>query len=56
MAKMGDIKIIVDDFLTETRLYTCFADCYKNINGECQYKKIKISKTGQCEQYEEHKR
>lgn len=55
MAKMNDIKIKIDDFLTKTRVKACLnLHCkYLDSNtGVCEFKEIVINTDGLCANYE----
>ena len=53
MAKMSDIKIGIDSWLTNTRIYVCLADCsYRDKkNGTCRFKQISLNTDAQCENF-----
>lgn len=62
MAKMGDIKITVDEFIKASRVHVCIAKCrfnsiyYEGCAGYgCHLKSIELDKQGRCSFFEEVK-
>ena len=58
MAKLGDIKINVDSFLTDTRLLECRAvNCkFHSVDSfNCNLKQITLNQDGKCLNREEGK-
>ena len=59
MAKMGDLKLTVDDFIKQTRISFCMSDNCDNYDGteasRCALRKVPIGKNGVCAYFREAK-
>ena len=53
MARSPDIKIVLDDWITNTRIYECVANCEYRYEDSfnCRVKEVSLNEDGKCENF-----